>query len=104
MEAFMKPFPCQNCDANKRCWDVWSDKYFITHPGKITSVTDGDTHFISHADLLRLYNVPPSKAWEWDGMTIGKADGVVFVHLYPDHFGDYDVVAVCKAGRTQGRR
>ena len=97
MESFMKPFPCQNCDRNTKCGDVWKNKHFVTHPGKITSVKDGDKHFISHARLVRLYNVPRYNAFKWDGMTIANTNSIYHVHLYPNQFGDYDVVAVCKS-------
>ena len=92
----MKPFPCENCNRNTRCRDVWAAKHFITHPGTIGSKNDGNIHYISHYDLVRLYNVPPNRAWKWDGMTIGIVNGIYNIHLYPNYQGDYDVVTVCQ--------
>lgn len=92
----MKPFPCENCDMNTRCVSVWKEKHFVTQPGEIRSKNDGDVHFISHADLVRLYRVPPFKSWKWDGHTLRNTGTVYHVHLFPSYLGEYNVVDRCK--------
>ena len=65
-------------------------KYFV-HPGKIMSNRDGDIHYISAKQLIRLYDVDPReckiilKPQDERGYNVHK-----YKHLRPRMDGNYD--------------
>ena len=66
-------------------------KKFAIHPGYITSKNDGDRHFISYNQLIKLYGANPNECFEW---VKGHADVKLwddYIHLKPRFDGDYDL-------------
>jgi len=67
-------------------------KRYIIHPGTMQSKTDGDIHFISASQLMRLYNVSPNECIIMDRMRPETYIGLnlkEYVHLYPRYDGNY---------------
>lgn len=58
---------------------------FVMHPGWITSVNDGEKHFITVEKLIAAYGVPKNECLP----TVGKFDPRGVIHLSPRHLGDY---------------
>lgn len=71
-------------------------RYYILHPGFVRSRADGDRHFISAADLRRLYAVPPDArclvASDSGRLPLGTYSSACDVHLYPRSDGRYQPV------------
>lgn len=71
-------------------------KVFL-HPGEVRSRKDGDRHFISGIELIRLYGVLPTdeiKTFDRRDVTHSeeyqKMRGIYAFHLYPDAEGKYE--------------
>jgi hypothetical protein len=66
---------------------------YAIHPGEVRA-RDGDIHFISADQLMRLYKINPRVCVVvrdgWDrGMTPDYQDN--FIHLYPRQDGNYEL-------------
>lgn len=63
---------------------------YVVHPGKVTSKTDGDVHFIGFRQLVELAKVPLSACInaETSYETQWPRDAV---HIYPAYDGNYEV-------------
>jgi hypothetical protein len=68
---------------------IKSAKYAI-HPGWITSMVDGDSHYIGVGQLVRLYQLLPGEwiRWELEADKAGR-DPEGYIHLYPRFDGNY---------------
>lgn len=68
-------------------------KKYIVHPGPVRSEKDGDIHFISHRQLMRLYNVDPSEcviiSWRDPVPNLIRRQHPGAIDLYPDPSGMY---------------
>jgi hypothetical protein len=62
-------------------------KRYVIHPGMVISRNDGQRHWISAEQLMRLYNVRPRECII--GSALGMRDHDGLVHLYPRSKGDY---------------
>jgi hypothetical protein len=65
---------------------------YVVHPGFVTSCNDGQEHYITARDLVRLYGVNPAECgavWPDDPSAIVGCDMTTLVHLYPRNDGDY---------------
>ena len=63
---------------------------YVLHPGYVTSINDGDVHYIGIAKLASLYGLkyPAPNVIVEDGRLADQylpSD----IHLYPRHGGDY---------------
>lgn len=67
-----------------------SNKKYACHSGYVVSKTDGQRHFISGYELMRLYDVNPTDCVVCSGKhsTIGMNDDD-YIHLYPRYDGNY---------------
>lgn len=63
-------------------------KKYAIHPGEITSKNDGDVHYISEKQLIRLYQVNPNDCINWKDAE-GKYED--YIHLYPNYDGNYNI-------------
>lgn len=63
-------------------WEVQVLKYHVV-PGWVTSKYDGDRHFISAHELIRLYEVDPREC------TRDPIKGLGLIRLTPRYHGDY---------------
>jgi hypothetical protein len=61
---------------------------YALHPGWVTSKSDGDRHWISGAQLARLYQLHPDEYIIWDDSR-GHQDSTLYAHLYPSFHGNY---------------
>jgi len=61
---------------------------YILHPGELKSKNDGDIHFISFKQLVRLYNLNPTECVAFDRFPYIELKDAM--HLYPRYDGDYD--------------
>jgi hypothetical protein len=62
----------------------------FVHPGSIRSKNDGDTHFISFNDLVRLYKLDPANcinANTWKSPIYPEGAR----HFFPNYDGNYNV-------------
>ena len=64
---------------------------YILHPGKVTSRTDGDIHYISALALAKLYGIEPGKYVVYNRYGYREKDGDI--HLYPRRDGNYQKVS-----------
>ena len=65
---------------------------FILYPGTIKSKTDGDLHYISYKQLLRLYQIPPHLVI--NGSNLNSLRGIIrgnYFHMFPDNDGVYQL-------------
>jgi hypothetical protein len=63
---------------------------YALHPGEVVSVTDGDIHYISWVQLVRLYGLRPGEYVVWGK---GMIEGDFEEHLYPQRYAsEYDRV------------
>jgi hypothetical protein len=65
----------------------------ILVPGHVSSITDGQVHWISADKLARLWNVPLPRCVVWDYRTdAGRhfRPAPTDITLYPDSSGRYD--------------
>jgi hypothetical protein len=65
---------------------------FAVYPGRVLSAHDGDRHFISAPQLIRLYGVDPRECviFHGDDRDRGKsAEGLI--RLSPSRSGDYSL-------------
>jgi hypothetical protein len=65
---------------------------YAIHPGYVTSKNDGDLHYISTAQLVRLYRLRTSEYIVWDDKrpeTYLGRNREDYVHLYPRYDGNY---------------
>jgi len=63
-------------------------KYAI-HPGYITSMTDGDPHYIGEHKLIKLYKLDYKECLRFDHPFVLN-DRSKFIHLWPRYRGDYE--------------
>lgn len=64
-------------------------KYYIC-PGTIRSKTDGDSHYIGAAELMRLYGVSPAECKVIDSPeSAAGLDWGAAIQLRPDATGEY---------------
>lgn len=65
----------------------------ILHPGEVSSKYDGDSHFISTGDLIRLYNILPTDIIRTydprNGIPLDRQSIEGWLNLYPKYHGDY---------------
>lgn len=64
-------------------------KRYAVHPARIESKIDGQFHYVSYADLVRLYQVDPKECFEWKD---GEGRGLRYEdydHLYVRFDGKY---------------
>ena len=68
-----------------------SKKYAI-HPGMVTAL-DGDRHYISCEQLIRLYGLPLCDCVKWTDDPLGnlRFSQDKYIHLYPRHDGNYRI-------------
>lgn len=81
---------------------------YVLHPGHVRSRADGDWHFVSAADLRRLYSVPPDArcviASDHGRLPLGMYPSVTDVHLYPRSDGRYRPVTENSQSEPAGCR
>jgi len=66
---------------------------FLLCPGKITSITDGEEHFIGSRQLLNLYKIDKRKHTFCDMFANGDVEfDESWIRLYPLEDGNYDEV------------
>lgn len=77
-----------------------SKKKYAVHPDRIVSKTDGQMHFISAYQLMKLYGVQPTECVvcsdKHPNMGIHNND---YIHLTPRHDGDYSIESAIKRQR-----
>jgi hypothetical protein len=64
--------------------------FFIVHAGWVTSKTDGQRHWISGGELVRLYGLRTG-TYDVDRGTTIMGRGSQVVHLFPRYDGNYDL-------------
>lgn len=63
---------------------------YIIHPGNVSSKYDGDVHYISTKQLIKLYKVNPKECLEFcEDSSICKQKKLI--HLFPKYNGDYTI-------------
>jgi fatty acid desaturase len=62
-----------------------SKKHAI-HPGYVKSQTDGDIHWITYSQLVRLYGLDPNDCVQWVPFGMNHR---YYHHLYPRRDGNY---------------
>jgi len=60
---------------------------YVLHPGEVTSINDGDQHYISYEGLLRCYNLHPRFCVNVNSNDYEPWSGDI--HLYPEYSGNY---------------
>lgn len=58
---------------------------YMVHLGWVKSISDGDLHYISAVQLVRLYNLRPE---EYVLPGVGRSEGD-YINLYPRFDGNY---------------
>ena len=64
-------------------------KEFLIVPGEVTSINDGDVHYISAHQLINLYGVQRDECIIVREDTRGFPEGLL--HLEPSYEGDYSL-------------
>lgn len=66
---------------------------YAIHPGYIYSRADGDRHFITGKELIRLYGVNPRECIivDYDEIVEMRGNNEMFIHLYPRSSGNYEL-------------
>lgn len=62
----------------------------MVHPGYVKSKNDGDIHWISGADLIRLYRLNPATTTVYTEGRMAGRDQADFDHYYPRFDGKYE--------------
>lgn len=62
---------------------------YALHPGEVISENDGDKHYISCAQLAKLYRLDPDEYIEWHDIISRGRIWNDYVHLYPKSNGKY---------------
>lgn len=66
---------------------------YTLHPGRITSKNDGDVHFISYHDLIRLYRLRASSCCNAESHWSEKGHDLSGnIDLFPVYDGNYEEV------------
>jgi hypothetical protein len=69
----------------------WMD---VVVPGYVTSKSDGDRHWVTGAELIRLYRLNPRTTYIWlDESTTAGVPPEQIHWFYPRYDGNYDQVA-----------
>ena len=69
-------------------------KRYMVHPGYVGSKYDSDVHFITGEELIRLYNIDPTRTVIYNDQvrcTITKETYNKYTHLFPSYDGDYKI-------------
>lgn len=79
-------------------------KYMIV-PGNVTSISDGQTHFITSSRLIMLYGLCPDECLIYHAEKVDTSDPEVraLVWLGPRPFGDYETY-LARAQRTHEKQ
>lgn len=65
-------------------------KRAMVHPNKVKSKNDGDIHYITGAQLIRLYRLNPATTIVFTPGCMNGRDWDDFDHYYPRFDGRYD--------------
>jgi hypothetical protein len=68
------------------------DYKYLVYPGHVISKSDGDRHFISYSQLIRLYGVDPMECMDIANAsmyTVALTDKLI--PLRPQYDGNYDL-------------
>lgn len=69
---------------------------YVLFPGYVRSRNDSQLHYVSAAELARLYGVNFDKCLVVYDVTLGYIKKDNYVELRPDHSGKYELPGVCK--------
>lgn len=61
-------------------------RWYVLHPGLVTSENDGQRHWVSAHELVRLYRLPGNRCYVYSRGAVYSDDAI---HLHPRHSGDY---------------
>lgn len=61
---------------------------YVIHPGFVISKNDGDRHYVTANQLIRLYGVNPRECLV-AGRTALPSDDLI--HLHPQYSGNYEL-------------
>ena len=68
-------------------WIIMIGKKYAIHPGYVVSKFDGDEHYITFDQLIKLYGLDRKQCFRWDER---QGDSI---HLYPKYSGEYKMSA-----------
>lgn len=68
-------------------------KKYLIYPGYVTSRNDGERHYISAGQLIRLYRVDPAECIIYDGRAekLRGINVVDLINLFPVNSGVYEI-------------
>ena len=78
---------CDPCKASRA--KKGEKAKFAIHPGWVTSLSDGDRHYIGVSALVRLYGLKSGEWIPWNENKRGL-DSDLYIHLYPRIDGKYE--------------